>query len=309
VLKAEHLHDTVETESEVRPGLSEALGAWLGWFSALSRAAFFPHEVIQPLPRLPDILFALSAPEALADQPALRRLAAAQQELEAEAQGLLVAARGGHPPSAAAWSGLCGRYEALVTGLQRIERAFSLAQSNIDALTGLRSRLGMREDLEREFERFRRSGSGFCLAICDIDHFKRINDTHGHAVGDEALVSIAGAISRNIRSFDEAYRLGGEEFLICLKEAGLGEGRKVLERLRKYIASHPLVLPKGGVEVPMTASFGLVQAHPRQSLDALIDEADRALYRAKRQGRNRVSVIDPLEKSGELRVSVPPAGN
>ncbi|AWK86296.1 diguanylate cyclase [Azospirillum thermophilum] len=223
----------------------------------------------------------------LVHQPAVQKLVALHEQMHRQAKLVLLKAAAGEPPTEAEYESVVGRFDEFVVHLRRMERAFGAAASGLDSLTGLRTRRGMQEALEREHNRFRRSGQTFCLALCDIDRFKSINDTYGHDIGDRVLAATAAVISRSIRSFDEAFRMGGEEFLLCLKETGADEGFQVIERLRVDLMESPVALPDGRM-VPVTASFGLVEAIADQSVDEMIVCADRALYQAKNSGRNRV---------------------
>jgi two-component system cell cycle response regulator len=127
--------------------------------------------------------------------------------------------------------------------------------------------------------------------LLDIDHFKKINDTYGHPAGDDVLREFAGRIGRNLRNFDLAGRIGGEEFVAILPDTGIETAMAVAERLRGQIAGAPMTAK--GVEgpIPVTTSLGVtIASDPGESVDDLIGRADRALYAAKRNGRNRVEV-------------------
>lgn len=162
-----------------------------------------------------------------------------------------------------------------------------------DPLTGLFNRRYMEETLVREIQRARRKNSAVGLIIFDIDHFKRFNDTFGHAAGDTMLREIASFIKSNIRAEDIASRYGGEEFLITMPDANLEITRERAERLRqevkKLVVKHQNQ-PLGAV----TLSFG-VSAFPKHANEgeALIKAADNALYQAKAEGRDRVVVAEP----------------
>ncbi|WP_110686170.1 GGDEF domain-containing protein [Salinicola aestuarinus] len=155
-----------------------------------------------------------------------------------------------------------------------------------DQLTDLANRHGAQRALER-LERKRDSSDTIGLLMGDIDHFKSINDTYGHDVGDAVIVDIAARLRRVMRPQDIAVRWGGEEFLILLPGARRGETLSIAERLRASIAAEPV--KEGTAQVPVTLSLGTTEANGDSgSLSASIADADRALYRAKRQGRNRV---------------------
>ncbi len=161
-------------------------------------------------------------------------------------------------------------------------------QATHDALTGLWNRPAILNALRREQQRARREGKPLCVVMLDLDHFKRINDTYGHAAGDDVLYQAAQRIQASLRPYDEVGRYGGEEFLIVLSGCGQADGLALAERLRQAIAGEPLKTLVGPLSI--TASLGLAASPPdaRLSAGALVRAADAALYRAKEAGRNRV---------------------
>ncbi len=169
------------------------------------------------------------------------------------------------------------------------ERLQALAAT--DELTGLWNRRTFVERVEQEWGRSVRYGRPFAFIMVDIDRFKAINDAHGHQAGDEVLRAVASRLSRVRRPPDFICRYGGEEFALFLPETTLSGGMVAAERLRSALAASPVDLGKLGVSIAVTASFG-VSAGPDpaiRSVDELIAAADRALYRAKAEGRNRVA--------------------
>lgn len=158
-----------------------------------------------------------------------------------------------------------------------------------DVLTGVRNRRYLETRLQDEFAHASRHQRPLCLLMLDIDHFKHINDTHGHPVGDIVLRALAADLMREVRAEDVVVRYGGEEFLIVSRELTEEQGREFGERLRAHVEATPVALP-GGTQIPMTISVGI--ASLRKGLDsdpaALIARADAALYKAKQGGRNRV---------------------
>ncbi|MBA5606928.1 sensor domain-containing diguanylate cyclase [Duganella sp. FT3S] len=160
--------------------------------------------------------------------------------------------------------------------------------ANHDALTGLSNRLSFMPMLENEIERARRNGRAFAVATLDIDHFKRINDTYGHQVGDKVLVAVAGRLRAALRTVDMVARMGGEEFAICFPDTPAGEALLAMERLRTGVGQ--LRVAAGGQQVTVTISGGMAVWRPDQpcGVDQLLDRADQCLYRAKREGRDRI---------------------
>lgn len=163
-----------------------------------------------------------------------------------------------------------------------------------DPLTGTLNRRALFEELPREIARARRGHRPLSVLIADLDHFKRVNDTYGHQAGDEALVAFAAALQNGLRAADRLARYGGEEFVVVLPETGPEEARVVAERLRKAVAA--VRLAHGDATIAFTASFGVVGGCPTaDDPEALIGQADRALYQAKDGGRNRVALAVPLD--------------
>ncbi|MBC3863801.1 diguanylate cyclase [Undibacterium jejuense] len=155
--------------------------------------------------------------------------------------------------------------------------------SNTDRLTGLYNRFKLETILEEEHQRCQRYGSSFSIAIIDVDKFKSVNDTYGHSVGDQVLVSIGIILQENIRSIDAAGRWGGEEFLVIFRETSIQASIVIAEKLRETIANHNFHMIS-----TLTASFGVTEyRHPDSILEMMI-RADAALYEAKHKGRNRV---------------------
>jgi diguanylate cyclase (GGDEF)-like protein/PAS domain S-box-containing protein len=152
-----------------------------------------------------------------------------------------------------------------------------------DPLTGLTNRRGAEQVIRREVQRSRRYGMELSFILYDIDHFKSVNDTHGHGMGDQILRLVARGIADRLRETDLPARWGGEEFLVVLVNTGLEAARICGERVRKEIAT--LANPMGR---PVTVSGGVVQLQPNETFDQIIGRADALLYQAKREGRNRV---------------------
>ncbi|WP_339512210.1 sensor domain-containing diguanylate cyclase [Pseudomonas sp. RL_15y_Pfl2_60] len=168
-----------------------------------------------------------------------------------------------------------------------------LTLANTDSLTGINNRhafMQLAEDSLKLNHRYKRQ----CAALMiDIDHFKQINDLHGHQIGDLALRAAAEALINGLREVDVLGRLGGEEFAILLPETDFTQARQVAERLRKNIESMRVQLPNQST-LSMTVSIGLAMNTAQESLDHLLGRADSALYQAKTNGRNRVETADEL---------------
>jgi len=161
------------------------------------------------------------------------------------------------------------------------------AISTIDPLTGLHNRRWMNEMFLRQIDRCAREAKPLSLAVVDIDHFKSVNDTHGHPGGDQVLVQVAHAMQKHFRPTDLLARYGGEEFCVLLPDTALDLAAAALDRLRASIAGTALELGEGKT-LKITISGGVAQWREGWSLEDLVNAADAALYRAKREGRNRV---------------------
>ncbi|MEW6266557.1 MAG: GGDEF domain-containing protein [Thermodesulfobacteriota bacterium] len=159
-----------------------------------------------------------------------------------------------------------------------------------DHLTGANSRMVGEEFITNEINRFQRYRRPFALMIFDIDHFKNINDAHGHNIGDKCLQEAVKRIRAILRQNDMIVRYGGDEFLVFLPEAGLDQGAEVAEKLRKAVELTDFTVR--GQKIPVTISAGLTTVRESdRRLDQLISRADQALYQAKKAGRNRTAAL------------------
>ena len=179
---------------------------------------------------------------------------------------------------------------------RELEEAVTTVQqmATHDMLTGVLNRRMMTELAETEVRLIERNGASMCMALIDIDHFKQINDRHGHQGGDAVLKAMARLVQSQLRHVDKFARWGGEEFLLMLPNIGTEDAMAALERLRLGVQEMKLE-DRPGLKV--TFSAGLAQARPGESLENLIERADQALYDAKRQGRNRCAVASAERRS------------
>jgi diguanylate cyclase (GGDEF)-like protein len=161
--------------------------------------------------------------------------------------------------------------------------------SHTDALTFLHNRKSILGDLQREVTFSDRYGTPLAISMVDIDHFKQINDTHGHVAGDEVLRKLAMELRNHIRHPDVIGRYGGEEFLVVLPHSTIKAAAEQAERLCKYVQS--LVIPSGENEIRITVSMGLAQYRiHHEDWQSFLSRADAALYQAKNAGRNRWAI-------------------
>lgn len=159
--------------------------------------------------------------------------------------------------------------------------------NNIDSLTGAHNRRFLESRLPEEIERHQRYDRSLSLFILDIDHFKVINDTHGHLTGDRVLVVLTQLVRDILRSTDHFVRFGGEEFISVLPETGRDEAMRIADRVRRHVEATPIVTDSGEVRITVSIGISQLRSHQRDP-EELLQRADQALYRAKNAGRNRV---------------------
>jgi diguanylate cyclase (GGDEF)-like protein len=157
-----------------------------------------------------------------------------------------------------------------------------------DPLTDTGNRIAMDQTLAREIELSRRHLQPLSLLMLDIDHFKQINDTHGHSAGDDVLKAVAASIKSQLRNVDMVFRFGGEEFLILLSNTSREAAALVGERLRMAAQAEEYIAD--GRSIELTVSLGCATLLPGESIESLLRRADNALYVAKREGRNRLAM-------------------
>jgi diguanylate cyclase (GGDEF)-like protein len=185
---------------------------------------------------------------------------------------------------------------------QRALQAEIESLARTDALTGLHNRRHLSELLHNELSRARRAWRPMSVALLDADHFKAINDTHGHDVGDEVLITLARRMAETLRGHDAVARWGGEEFCMMLPETEAPDAQRVIERVLEHIRNEPVATRVGPLRV--TVSAGLTSLSPVDAgLETLLRRADQGLYQSKRQGRDRLTLVseaDAPENPGAL---------
>jgi diguanylate cyclase (GGDEF)-like protein len=173
---------------------------------------------------------------------------------------------------------------SLLTNRQR-QQLMQLATK--DPLTGVGNRRGLDEKLADVVNNHKRNGMTASMLLLDLDHFKKVNDVHGHAVGDQILVRVTEILNLRIRVTDSLYRIGGEEFVVVLETQNADRATHLAEQLRFLIMANELV-----PEQPVTISLGVAELLPNETPNDWMQRADEALYRAKRGGRNTTSVAE-----------------
>jgi len=168
------------------------------------------------------------------------------------------------------------------------ERENLTTQVQRDALTQLASRRHLLDILTQQLEQVQAKGGDLTVAMADLDHFKEINDTLGHLIGDRVLKEVAHRIATSVRDKDLIGRYGGEEFLLIFPETSLQVAQQVAERIRQHIARTPIHLPEHSI--PITISIGLTHFQRSDTQESLLQRADSAMYAAKQAGRNCVAM-------------------
>lgn len=228
----------------------------------------------------------------LEQHPGFAEIGLEHQRMHQYAASLLRASMDGVPISIA-------DYERFITALKRMRLEIATLQhelqgalSSLDPLTGTPSRNSMLTSLREQRELVQRAVQACVVAMMDLDHFKTVNDTYGHVVGDRVLVGVARYVMSHLRPYDKVFRYDGEEFLICLPNTNVETGREILDRLRQELGSlnHDA---DGKAVINVTVSFGMTLLDPNAPVEESIDRADKALYVAKTTGRDRTVIWEP----------------
>jgi diguanylate cyclase (GGDEF)-like protein len=172
-----------------------------------------------------------------------------------------------------------------------------------DPLTGALNRRAFAEVLSSSLVEEQRHGMGLAVGICDVDEFKKVNDAHGHQVGDDVLCGLVQLLTSHLRGYDTLSRLGGDEFAVLATHTAGSDVRSIYERARAAVASTPIHTKAGDLQI--TVSFGVSRWRDGQSADELLVAADAALYDAKSAGRNRVGVASEDLEPGDSTVPGP----
>ncbi|MCK9919234.1 diguanylate cyclase [Microbacteriaceae bacterium K1510] len=198
-------------------------------------------------------------------------------------------------------------FERFLTALKRmrleivtVQHEIEGALFNLDPLTGVHNRVDMLTKLREQHE-FVRRHHPCAIAMMDLDLFKSVNDTYGHAAGDKVLVAFAHYIVNHLRPYDKVFRYGGEEFLLCLADTNMPDAAIILDRLRGELASLQHDVP-GKAPFFTTVSVGVAALDANKSVEEAMDRADRALYAAKTKGRNCVIAWSPsMDEAADRR--------
>lgn len=228
----------------------------------------------------------------LSDRSGFAEVEAEHQRMHQYATSLLRAAAQGTPISLADYERFVSALKRTRLEIQSLKRELEVSLYNIDALTGVPGRMEMLKKLREHREFVVRGVHPCAIAMLDVDHFKQVNDVHGHLVGDHVLVAIARYVQAHLRPYDLIFRYGGEEFLLCMPDTDLETGREVCDRLRIELGtlSHEA---QGGAGFKVTVSMGVAALSADYTAEEAINRADQALLAAKAAGRDRVLVWTP----------------
>ncbi len=217
--------------------------------------------------------------------PAFMAIEAEHARMHELAGRLLVTSTTGKPISPYDYDNFSHALERLRLQIHTLKRELNEQLYNRDPLTGVNTRIGLLTELREQHELVKRGVQPCTVVMMDMDHFKAINDNHGHPAGDQVLIETARFLIDNLRPYDKVFRYGGEEFLISLPSMDAGAAFGVVERLREGIARSSCKTADGRV-LTATASFGLTELDAFLPVEASLDRADKALYEAKKAGRN-----------------------
>lgn len=227
----------------------------------------------------------------LASHQGFAEIVAAHARMHNAARDLLTASMSREPISIENYERFVNALKQMRLEVHTTRHELEDAIYNVDPLTGAASRIAMLTKLREQQVLVQRKVHFCCLAMMDIDHFKHVNDSYGHAAGDRVLAGIARHVKAQLRPYDLFFRYGGEEFLICAANTDLKAGHEMMDRLREQLAI--LRFENGAGPFAVTVSFGITLLDPDASVERSIERADQALYAAKSAGRNRVAVWDP----------------
>ncbi len=225
------------------------------------------------------------------EHPGFLAMAVEHERMHRIVAGILLTFGAGEPVAESDYAAFVNAMSRMRLEILNLSRELEDSISRLDPLTGATGRHGMLAHLRRQHEVVTRTQQSCLVAMMDLDYFKNINDGYGHPVGDQVLVATVGHVKTHLRPYDEFFRYGGEEFLLCVPFVDASGALSMVERLREGVAALEIDAGEGRV-VKVTASFGLTMLDPGVPVEESIARADRALYGAKSAGRNRSLVWD-----------------
>lgn len=226
--------------------------------------------------------------ERLGHEPSYAALEVAHHSMHEIARHLLNNQATGEAIAPADYDALVAVAARIRQLLRRLEQELMERMGAVDKLTGVWNRQAVHLRLAEEIERVQRTGQFCTVCYMDLDDFARINEEHGQRIGDAVLKSVAGFLAEHLRGYDTIYRLGGEEFLLCLPTTDLDQAGPLLNRLREDLAAKRFAIDEKVIS--LTASFGVVGLEPIFFIDETLDRVERAQLIAKSEGGNRVCI-------------------
>ncbi len=222
------------------------------------------------------------------DEPSHAALVAAHQSMHQIAGHLLQAQAANQPIPCADYDALVAVATRIRQLLRRKEQELTERLGGVDKLTGLWNRQAVHLRLAEEIERVQRTRQPCAICFVDLDDFAQVNAAHGQLIGDEVLKGVASFFANHLRGYDTLFRLGGEEFLLCLPNIDLDQAGALINRLREKLAAHTFEVENRKIQ--FTASFGLVNLEPIFFIDETLERVERAQLIAKSEGGNRVCI-------------------
>lgn len=294
---------TQSLSTEMIIGEIEAL---IDWRHSIVRRCFYPDypSIHESRMQAPDTLLHWCRNKAASgqmDKNVLQRLESAYEDLNISAEQYFNAAAGGKRPAIDMYDTLENQCVSYVNHLRRLQQDVFDSGMSVDGLTGLRTVSGMYSDIKKEQDRFDRKGTPFSIARVEIDDNTKIQGSYDRFCVDKIFASVGVQIGKMVRSFDDAYYLGGGEYLIVIKHVDFKDACAVVDRMRVMIEKTPITLPDGRA-ITVTASFGIAESMPREKTELTIDNAKGAMRKAQELGGNRVipflelSVLEQLKR-------------
>lgn len=294
------LNEVTRDEMQKAVGqLREALHSHQQWYGALTRTLVckLPSDKRDTDPEAHKKCrfgqwYYSNGPAKLRTHTAFIAIGEAHQRMHHFARDLLIAANAGGTTPSLDFDNFANSLDRLRLAVDALERELEDTLFNHDHLTGAITRFGILPTLREQQELVKRRAEQCCVVMVDLDHFKKINDLHGHLAGDQVLAASARYLIQHLRPYDKVFRYGGEEFLLCLPYLGLANGRERAASLCEGMAAMEIDIGKGG-PVHISGSFGVTLLDPLVPVESSIDRADQAMYAAKAAGRNCVRVWEP----------------
>lgn len=229
-----------------------------------------------------------STADFLRENAAFLALGDAHEKMHHSARILLQLVEQSQPISLQQWEHFEADSQRMRLAFRALRREFSTTVQNQDPLTEAQTRASLVSELGEQLALVKRQRQTCAIAMLDLDHFKRVNDEHGHGAGDQVLVATVGCIKSLMRPYDRIYRYGGEEFLISMPGTSLDQAEEIANRVRLAIANQKIPLETPDHTIQISASIGLAMLEADRSVEDSLAEADKAMYAAKAKGRNCV---------------------